>query len=144
VKLSLQVAPHVYADTQVTVERVLSFGNATREIQLAVLTELRLRANDHANDTQIAFAAVVVSLVGFFVSPIKNPGPEGAPVWTSLVVGAVLGIGGAIVAIPFLLRPVLRSMRKERATVWLPAFEDEIARRRGDITREGRNWRRTH
>ncbi|TXN32306.1 hypothetical protein [Lacisediminihabitans profunda] len=143
-KLSPQAAPHIYADTQVTLERVLSFGNATREIQLTVLTELRLRANDHANDTQIALVAVFVSFVGFFVSPIKNPVPEGAPLWTSLVVGAVLGIGGAIVAIPFLLRPVLRSLRKERATVWIPAFEDEIARRRGDITRQGRDWRRTH
>jgi hypothetical protein len=143
-KIDPNVSPFIYEDVEVTPERLDRFGNADRATQVAVLTTLRLRANDSSNDTQIAVLALVVSTFGIFLSPASPVDLSKTPLWVSLVVGAILGFGGALVAVPFLIRPLVRSVRRERARVWMPAFEDEIARRRALRGRAARKWQHTH
>jgi hypothetical protein len=142
--MSKQVGSHLHADLGVTPRRVDDFANAHFSDQLLVLAEIRRRAGDSSNGTQLAIAGIALAAFGLFVSPAKGLNLFGLPFAAALVLGAILGVAGALVALPFIIRPTVRSIHRERALVWLPAYEDALARRRFQKGRAARKWRRAH
>jgi hypothetical protein len=143
-KLARSVSAHIHGDLDVTLRRVRAFSAADLEVQLQVQAELRRRVNDESNAALFALYGIAIAVVGLFVSPAKGLNLLGLPIWASLVIGLFLGVVGAAVALPFAIGPVVRSLRRERALIWLAAYEDEIARRRGERGLRGRRWRSAH
>lgn len=143
-KLAAVISVHIHNDLEVTLGRVQAFGSASLEDQLKVLAELRRRANDESNAAQFALYGIAIAVVGLFVSPAKGLNLLGLPIWASLVIGVFLGLVGAAIALPFAIGPVIRSVRRERAVIWLAAYDDEITCRRSEPGLRGRRWRSVH
>lgn len=141
-------SPHLHSDTKVTIERLDSFAEASREHQVSVLAKLRARAEDDANDIQTtilvgAFGVLGTLLVAPNVAGLIQKAGTGSWV-VGLSAGAGIGVVIAIVMIPIVFSAVVRGARRERATVWLRAYEDELQRRWQLPGRGGRAWRRAH
>lgn len=139
---------HLYNDDRVTPERVAAFAGASRDEQLKVLAELRRRSVDDINDVQISImVAAFGALSVLFVAPGLSTHvlKAGTSAWAvelaaAIAAGAVVGI----VLLPIIVFAVLNSRRRERATIWLRAYEDEIQRRWLQPGWRARVWRRNH
>jgi ribose 1,5-bisphosphokinase PhnN len=130
------VKAHVHKDSAATVARVLAFGQASPETQLAVLSELRSRVTDNSLTVEIAFGAAAISLAALFVGQ-QHVAPTTVTWPSQLVVGLFL-----VVALSPIFLPQLRRSRSQTvAAVWLAAYEDELARRWLATGRRARQWR---
>jgi len=139
---------HLYADDRVTIDRVDAFAVASRREQVLVLTELRRRSGEDPNDVQ---TSVMVGAFGvlstLFVAPkvadlVQTLGSEPWLLW--LPTGVAAGVVIIISLSPVIVSALLRGSKRERAALWLRAFEDELERRRSMGGRSGRLWRRLH
>jgi Mn2+/Fe2+ NRAMP family transporter len=139
-KIPGHVKGYLHKDLDTSTERVSAFGRAPHETQLAVLAELRSRVNDNSTNIEIAIGATAVSLVVLFVGP-RQVLPVDAPLPVLAIVGVVLGVFLGVLLLPMYLAPMLRSGKQTSASVWLAAYEDELARRWLATGRRARQWR---
>ena len=140
--------PHVHADSAVDLQRVGGFAEAGRMEQLAALTELRRQVVDDSNAVDLGvFGAVLGAGIGVLVSSADTGLPP-LPWYVSMAVFAVVGLlGGALLlggVIPLLVPMLKRSQRRERAELWLRAYEDELTRRWMKRGRTARHWQAIH
>jgi hypothetical protein len=133
----------IHMGTDVTGERLDVFANADRTTQLKVLAFLRGRSVDDTIDLSI-FAIVLAVVIPLSTIGLPAEIPEltivGRIVGDLIVaLAVVLGVGLSV-ALP----AIRRQERRTRATVWLRAYEDELARRHAQRGRAARRWKATH
>ncbi len=134
---------HIHRHIRITSELVDRFAEAPRETQLQVFAQLRARVADDSHTIELAIAGIAVSLLTMLIVPAHID--LGHPPWlVSLITGGMLGVFIAVLLIPLLMWSAVRSNRREIATVWLRAYEDELQRRYSQAGREGSNWRAKH
>lgn len=142
-KIRADVLVHMHADFDVTTNRLVDFADASREIQLQVIAELRQRAGNDWGATEIALFAIAVSLAGTaLASSIKPNVALGA--LPQLVAALVVVLAVALGLLPFAIATVRDHNRKSYARVWLGAYTDELARRHLARGRAARIWQRSH
>jgi len=138
------VARHIHLDQAVTDELLKRFALDGRKTQLAVLSELRKRSVD--DNVELPLIAIILAFVLPFLSIFALHETEAkAPLWVTVILASVFALVITIVVtIAFGLGPMRRHSQRVNALVWLPAFEDELTRRRGMTGRQARAWRRVH
>lgn len=113
-----------------------------------MLTELRRRSADDANDVQSSIMVAAFGVLAtVFVAPLvaTHVSPAGSQAWVaSLAIGVTVGVVVVIVVVPVIGFAVIHSARRERATIWLRAYEDELQRRWRGTGKIARSWRRLH
>ncbi len=139
--------PHIHRDTEVTRSRLDAFAVAPRAEQVRVLATLRAHAADES-DTALRelvgiLLATLMAILAPFVALNVDEQLRGNPIFLAVLALAV----GTVLLIAFL--PAMIDMardlnRRERATVWLGAFQDELARRHRLKGRAARRWQRDH
>lgn len=137
------VSAHLYRDTDVTTERLESFAQAPRHVQLRVMAALRERAvEDNLELTIMAILlAIILPIASIGIAPEATPAPLWAKVAAAIILGLLLGfVFGAIIG----WRPIRDHRRRQVATVWLGAYQDELERRRAQPGRSARRWRAMH
>lgn len=118
------VKSFLHRDLNVTPRRVRNFLEAPFEVQLLVRAELRRRANDDLTALELGLLGFALAFVALFVSPAKGFNLLGLPFLVALIAGAIIGVVGAVMLIPFAIGPLIRQSRRERAVVWLGAYDD--------------------
>lgn len=101
------------------------------------------RAANDSHTIELAILGIAVTLLASFFVPNEVDLSE-LPFIGALIAGGIVGIIGVSVLIPLLISTALNANRREAATVWLRAYEDEIQRRHALPGREGRRWRARH
>ena len=138
-----RTTPHVHDDFDVSPERLAAFAQADRVVQIATLAVLRERAGDDDNHLMMSFAGIFVAvLVAATVAPAVVTDPD--LWWVSPITTFVVGIVLLLALLPSFLPAILASNRRQRAIVWVAAYEDELARWRTMPGRAGRAWRKAH
>lgn len=133
-KLDPEIQEHIHRELPVTPERVKAFGRAKYGIRLQVLAELRSRADSRLTGSDLAIVAITLSLFIFLVSPTRGI-DFGAMNWVVLIVVSLTLACVLLLALLLLVIPHWRDLwQQRRASVWLAAYEDEIARR---VARKG-------
>jgi hypothetical protein len=113
-----------------------------------MLTERLRHSADDSNDVQ---SSVMVPAFGvlatMFVAPLVSTRvvPVGRQDWIArLAIGVTGGVVIAITVVLVIGFAVIHSSRRERATLWLRAYEGELQRRWLVSGRARRLWRRRH
>jgi hypothetical protein len=139
--------PHIYDDLDVTSSRLTRFALADREEQVAVLAKLRARSVDDSTTITMGFSSLVIAvflviaapLLTLDIDPVLRRSWVAALVLTLLIMFLLL-----ILTAPALVVTAREQARRERATVWLAAYEDELARRHRLRGPFARRWQREH
>lgn len=132
-KLPPDVRAHVHRDQEVDLDRVRDFERATPEIKLRVLAVLRAQSSDDSLVVELAIAALSISVVAIGIAP-SGLNLTASGIFGSVGSGLVLG-GTAVIALsPIIVAAVLHIGRRQRATIWMRAFEDAEAERLAGIT----------
>lgn len=137
--------PHVHQHSDVTIELVDAFADASRREQLAALTELRLA---YANDDHVSVLGATSLVVSAFLVlsvPLLLPAADVPASWLARVILAIVILAMLLIVCVQLLIDLARShVRRERAYAWIAAYEAELSRRYGLRGRAARAWQRTH
>jgi hypothetical protein len=134
---------HIPRHNKVTVQLLNAFAEAPRDTQLETLAQLRGRAADDSHTIELAIAGIAVSILATLTTP-AHLNVAHLPWLASLIAGGMLGIIVAVLLVPLLIGSAVRSNRRENATVWLRAYEDELQRRHGQRGYSARKWRASH
>lgn len=134
---------HMHRHTRITSELVDRFAEAPRENQLQVLAQLRARVADDSHAIELAVAGIAVSVLALLLVPPRVDLAH-LPWVVSLATGGMLGIFVAVLLVPLLIGSAIRSNRREIATVWLRAYEDELQRRYQQHGLKASRWRAQH
>ncbi len=139
--------PHIYTDVNVTVERLNDFAVASRSTQVEVLAKLRARSADDSVAIQLSIASLLLAIFVVIAAPLMTVQPDPTLLsasWSKLVLTAALA-GVLLLALsPVMWDAAKGHVRRERATVWLAAYEDELARRHRLRGPAARRWQREH
>jgi peptidoglycan/LPS O-acetylase OafA/YrhL len=139
--------PHIYKDVDVTTDRLNDFALAGRSVQVDVLAKLRSQSADDSVATQLSIASLVLAIFVVIAAPLITVQPDPAlasPWWARLILIVAL-VGVLLVALsPAMWDAAKGHVRRERAVVWLAAYEDELARRHRMRGRAARRWQREH
>ncbi|MGN6221873.1 MAG: hypothetical protein ACTHNQ_20430 [Microbacterium sp.] len=130
-------------------ERLQRFAVAAHEEQVATLAALRAAHADESNSLSLGFGGIAAAfLIALMVpaSPVLNGMTlDTIAEWTSLL---LVSVGLALVVLaaltPAMFLSARDAARRERATVWLRAFEEELARYHRKRGRAARQWKRAH
>jgi hypothetical protein len=141
-KLPAEIDTHLHESFEVTEESVKAFGDASHATQIRVLAELRGNVADDPSHIELGVAGLLVALVALVGVPATTSSMEGIPFWITVIAQALMVLVFVAVLVPVMWPQYKRQLGRERATMWLGAYEDEIARRRALGGRVGRTWRR--
>ena len=139
--------PHVYSDVNVTPERLTAFAVASRMEQVKVLASLRAQAAEDSGAAKLGLASVVVATLVVILAPLLAIDVDDRVRNNPLAVGVVVTVIVAVLLLAFapaMFDLVRDQVRHERASVWLGAFEDELARRHRLSGWAARRWQREH
>ena len=82
---------------------------------------------------------ISVSLSFTKIEPLEGPW------WVKSIIMLALGLLLAVPVVTIVGVPlILRDIKRKNALVWLAAYEDELARRRGMSGRVARRWQKIH
>lgn len=129
-KLDPAVAEHIHFDEAVDEERVARFLDASSALRMRVLAELRRRVGTDQSSGELAVVGLAIALVVALMPSTPAAALDGAEWWQRLTGGFIAGVLGVIVLLPMLTRYIVNSVRRDRAIVWLAAFEDAIEHER--------------
>lgn len=134
---------YVHRHNNITLEELARFAAAPRSEQVKVLAELRRRAGDDSHTLELAIVSIAVTLVVTMIVP-QHVDLSGLPFIGALVAGGVVGVIAVLMLIPLLISTAVRSSRRETATTWLRAYEDELEHQQQLVLRSKRRhwWRR--
>jgi hypothetical protein len=139
--------PHIHDDSDVSSKRLTDFALADRDVQVAVLARLRTTAADESNTLSLSFTSLLIAILLVIAAPLvtmKVP-PAVRESWLGQLVMVACTVVLLIVALsPVMFFYVMELKRRERAVVWLGAYQDELARRHRLRGREARRWQRAH
>lgn len=139
--------PHIHNDVDVTTDRLNDFALAGRSTQINVLAKLRAQSADDSVATQLSIASLVLAIFVVIAAPLitVQPDPTLASSWWAKPILIVALVGVLLLALsPALWDAAKGHVRRERAVVWLAAYEDELARRHRLRGRDARRWHRAH
>lgn len=136
-------AKYLHRDTNVTTQRLDQFAARTHAEQAEILGQLRKRAADDSHIIELTVMSIAIALLAMFVVPTRVD-LTGLPLIGAFITGGAIGIFAVLILAPTLIAAAVRNSRREAATVWLGAFEDELQRRRGLRGRAARKWRAEH
>lgn len=139
--------PHIHSDVSVTTDRLNDFALASRSTQARVLAKLRAQSVDDSVTTQLSIASLVLAIFVVIAAPLitVQPDPALASSWWARLILMVALIAVLLVALsPALWDAAKGHVRRERAVVWLAAYEDELARRHRLRGPAARRWQREH
>lgn len=139
---------HIYADTNVTVERLQLFAQATYEEQVRTIATLRAAAADESDTTSLSYGGIAAAfLIALAVPASPLLGGRVATVLEWIILVAI-SVALALIVLAALSPAMILSardlVRRERALVWLRAFEDELARYHRQRGWAARRWKRAH
>jgi len=140
---------HIYADTDVTVDRLRLFAVAPHAEHVTTIATLRAAAADESNTMSLGFGGIAAAfLIALAVpaSPLLGGRTiDTIPEWIILLSTSVVLAGIVLAALaPAMILSARDAARRERAVIWLRAFEDELARYHRQRGRAARQWQRTH
>ncbi|MGN7861788.1 hypothetical protein ACTJI8_14505 [Microbacterium sp. 22303] len=139
--------PHIHDDSDVSSKRLTAFALEDRDVQTAVLAELRAMSADESNALSLTFASLVVAVLLVVAGPLMTvkvmPGLPSSWLIQPLVV-VVAAVVLIIALSPMIVFFVKEQKRRERAFVWLGAYQDELARRHRLRGSKARRWQRAH
>jgi hypothetical protein len=139
--------PHIHSDVDVTTDRLNDFAFASRSTQAHVLAKLRAQSVDDSVATQLSIASLVLAIFVVIAAPLitVQPDPALASSWWARLILIVALLAVLLVALsPALWDAAKGHVRRERAVVWLAAYEDELARRHRLRGPAARRWQREH
>lgn len=139
--------PHIHNDVDVTTDRLNDFALASRSTQVNVLAKLRAQSADASVTTQLSIASLVLAIFVVIAAPLITVqlDPTLASSWWARPILIVALVGVLLLALsPALWDAAKGHVRRERAVVWLAAYEDELARRHRLRGRDARRWQREH
>lgn len=119
-------APYLHRDTDVDLSRVTAFLEADPEVRLKVLAALRQRVADDSTANELAVFALTFSIIGLLVAPTAADLGNMDSI-ARAVFGGLLGIVAILMVLPFAVPALVRTRRRQSATVWLGAYEDALA-----------------
>jgi hypothetical protein len=142
-----QPEEHVYADLEVSRTRLDAFSAASRIEQARALATLRAQAADESAASKLGLLSVLVATLVVILAPIHAIDLDDRVRENPLAVGIIVAVVVVVLLLAF--APALIDMardqnRRERARVWLGAFEDELARRHRLRGRAARRWQKEH
>ena len=142
-----QPAAHVYSDTDVTQARLDAFAVASRMEQVRALAVLRAQAADESAAAKLGLSSVLVATLVVVLAPILaidiDDRVRENPVAVGIIVAAVVAVLLLAFA-PALIDMARDQARRERAVIWIEAFEDELARQHRLRGRAARRWQKAH
>lgn len=133
---------YIHRHNKVNLEELERFAAAPRSEQLRVLAELRRRAGDDSHTIELAIMSIAITLVLTIIVP-RHVDLSGAPLVEALVAGGAVGVIAVLTLIPLLVSTAVRSNRRETATIWLRAYEDELQHRTALRSKRRAWWRRS-
>ncbi len=139
--------PHIHNDVDITTDRLNDFALANRSTQVNVLAKLRAQSADDSVATQLTIASVVFAIFVVIAAPLitVQPDPALATSWWARLILVVALVGVLLLALsPAIWDAAKGHVERERAVVWLAAYEDELARRHRLRGAVGRRWQREH
>jgi len=127
----------------VSLDRIDAFAELPRDRQLDILTSLRGRSvEDHLELAMFGILLPIVISVSLSFTKIE---PLEGPWWVKSIIMLALGLLLAVPVVTIVGVPlILRDIKRKNALVWLAAYEDELARRRGMSGRVARRWQKIH
>ena len=140
---------HIYTDTDVTMERLQLFALDSHREQVRTIATLRAAAADESNAMSLSFGGIAVA----FLIALTVPAPPllaGVTIDTFsgwivlLTMSVVLAVTVLVALAPAMILSARDSAHRERAVIWLQAFEDELARYHRQRGRAARRWKRVH
>lgn len=140
---------HIYADTDVTMERLQLFALDTHQEQVRTIATLRAAAADDSNAISLSFGGIAVAFLIALTVP-ESPLLGGMTIDTIsgwivlLTMSVVLAVIVLVALVPAMILSARDSAHRERAVIWLRAFEDELARYHRQRGRAARRWKRVH
>lgn len=151
---------HFYLDF-VDQGRVDKFADASREDQALVLSYLRGASASKTVEQQLAYLAILFSVIAVGIASASASIKRTSRAMTDLldallpdpgiriVVNVILIVGGLILLLLMVgfawALPLYNSdLRRRSATMWLAAYQDELALRHAAKGREARRWQRAH
>ena len=138
-----EIAKHIHSDINVDQPRLDALAEEPRTIQLLVFAALRERTVEE--NVELPVAAIAFAVILPFAATFVTPEESDAPLWAKAIVIGVLALVFTIVIFLAIgLSPLQRHRRRELATVWIGAFEDELARRHRNRSWSTRRWRKSH
>jgi hypothetical protein len=139
--------PHLHADLDVTNDRLNAFAAAPRAHQVAVLARLRAQSADVTASTVLTLTSLLLATLLVLAAPLLtvdvDPKVKQNPLLITVLI-VVLTLMLLVAFVPAFIGSARDANRKERAAVWLGAYQDELARRHRLRGREAREWKRTH
>lgn len=139
--------PHIHNDVDVTTDRLNDFALASRSTQVNVLAKLRAQSSDDSVATQLTIASVVLAIFVVIAAPLiaMQPDPALATSWWARLILVVALVGVLLLALsPAVWDAAKGHVKRERAVVWLAAYEDELARRHRLRGAAARRWQCEH
>ncbi len=139
--------PHIHDDLNVTTGRLNEFALASRSTQVNVLATLRAQSADGSVATQLTIASLVLAIFVVVAAPLitVQPDPALASSWWARLILIVTLAGVLLLALsPAMWDAAKGHVKRERAVVWLAAYEDELARRHRLRGAAARRWQRAH
>ena len=136
--------PHVHPDVDVTLERVDAFAAASREEQLAALSALRIAAANDDHVAIIALESLVISAFALFAVILLPESPPLSSMLARVLLGSIIVVMLLLVFAPTIINTARALGRRERARVWLTAYECELQRRWAQRGRTARTWQHRH
>jgi hypothetical protein len=125
--MSPEFVAHLHKDTDVDQARIDKFVAAPTAVRLRVLAELRRRAGSDEFGTQLALMGVLVAIaVAVIPQSSGEPLPD-LPMWVRIGSGLFTGIMLGVLFLPVVVILVVHTVRRDRAVVWLAAYEDALA-----------------
>lgn len=130
-----------------TLERLDAFALASRAEQVKVLAQLRAQAADDSAANKLGIWGFLIAALVVILAPILTLDVDDRVRNNPLAAGIVVAVVVVVLLLAF--APALIDMardqnRRERAVVWLGAFEDELTRRHRLSGRVARRWQREH
>jgi cation transport ATPase len=139
--------PHIHTDVNVTVERLNDFAVASRSAQVEVLAKLRAQSADDSVTTQLSISSLLLAIFVVIAAPLITVQPDPTLLsawWSKLVLTTVLAGVLFLALSPAIWDAAKGHVRRERAVVWVAAYEDELARRHRLRGPAARRWQREH
>lgn len=138
---------HVHDDMEVTRTRLDAFANASRMEQAEVLAILRARAADESSAATLGLLSILIATLVVMIGPVITINVDDSlrtnPIFVAALV-AVIVIVLLLAFTPALFDQARYQNRRERAAVWIGAYQDELARRHRLKGRVARRWQRRH
>jgi protein-S-isoprenylcysteine O-methyltransferase Ste14 len=139
--------PHIHRDVDVTSGRLDAFALAPRAEQAVVLARLRAQSADTSGTAVLSLVSLLVAVLLVIAAPLItveiDPSLQGNVLFATTTMVALI-IVLLVFFIPGIVEAAKDAVRKERAAVWLGAYQDELARRHLLRGRRARRWQRSH